>query len=207
MYIGIAVVISMLYSGVAMQKNNFSPMVMVPGIVKGKPFEADVESLILHKLDAGQTKQSVMKGKIYRDSSGRRRQDMRFEVLPDQWADITSIIDPSTQTYYIIDNTNKTVVRQTMNATQEENNPGESESDTQENGLSRKIEGISCYEHRLNLGTSDVEFCFSPELREVLFEKRISNLEEKVIRLFNIHRIEPEVTLFAIPPNYKIISR
>lgn len=67
----------------------------------------------------------------------------------------------------------------------------------------REIEGITCRGIRKTGRKSMIEFWYSEELMEVVLEKRVSEQEESTYRLFDIRRIEPNRSLFAVPLDYE----
>lgn len=68
----------------------------------------------------------------------------------------------------------------------------------------RVIEGLPCRGYR---GKSQhggtVEYWVSEELLEVVLARSLLRGEENTLRLFNIHRIEPDSKMFTVPADYK----
>ncbi len=66
----------------------------------------------------------------------------------------------------------------------------------------KRIEGLPCRGFRNEAAYSITEIWYSNELQEILVQKTTTELEEKVTRLFNIHRTDPDSSLFSISEDY-----
>lgn len=109
---------------------------------------------------------------------------------------------------YVLDRVNKTATRETFDDSVESNT--ESDIWLGPNALNSEItvdslDGLVCRVYRKKtVGKIEIESWFSEELKEVVFEKRVTPNEEKTIRSFNIKRIEPNRQLFLVPDGYQI---
>jgi hypothetical protein len=193
--------VCVIIGGLAMQNVQFGSSIIIPGVTKGKPFEAEFEEIVSKKLPDGQNKQFIMRGKVYRDTEGRSCREIRREIAPGIKIDLAFIQDPIKKAFYILDRLKKTVAMKEL-----------SEADLTESQLPEipdkearmsQIEGISCYLYGFTLPEGEkIEACISKDLNIVMFEKSLNKEEEKIIRLFNIHLIKPDSTVFTVPSDY-----
>lgn len=108
-----------------------------------------------------------------------------------------------------MDLVNRSVTRSLIPYTSEQSVPGELEQ-TQSiefgdgNSLTANIEGLTCYGVRNQFpGGDSIEYWLSPDLKEILVEKRRNGPEEKLFRIFDIHLVEPEESLFVVPSDFR----
>lgn len=180
-----------------------SPIIDLGNIhIKGKPFQAQFEHVVSTKLANGSYQKRITAGTILRDSNGRLRQEVFSSGTPDQAFSIIYILEPINKVSLTLDSRGKTV-------TQDEYFPTAEEESGEKNGQSnsaptRDVEGIKCKIYQLQLqGGIEVEILFSDDLQMVLLQKTQTHSEEKVLRVYNITRAEPDNNFFIVPPNYK----
>ena len=191
-----------------MQHTTFGPTGVFSGVTLGAPFQADFEQSISSRLPNGKREQISLQGSIYRDAKGRRRQDMR--VVGVQGVDLafSYIHDTVANVMYVLDGVNKTGTREEYFQSKESNTGSDlavvPEALNSEISVEHR-EGLECRVYRMKIpGEIEFESWFSVELREVVFEKRVTPSEEKTIRLVNIKRVEPSSERFVIPQGYEI---
>jgi hypothetical protein len=188
-----------------MQNINIGSLVRFSGVIKGRPFQAEFEQVILKKLPDGQTQHFTINGLILRDSEGRRRQEIRLISTPENTLSFTFILDPITKVIYVLDVINKTVSKDELQVSPELNSTM-ALVPQDENLTVKHIEGLLCHGFQTNLPNGELEFWFSEDLKEDLLERSLNREQEKSMRLFNIRRIEPDTNLFIVPPDYKQIN-
>ena len=124
------------------------------------------------------------------------------------YASLVIISDPVLQAFWILDLESKTATRNNVP-------PGFSEpvvdfagdSDTSAQSLGTKlIEGLECRGHRIKEKEEqfEIDHWYSPDLQHVVLEVDRSDNEERIFRLFDIRRGEPDARNFQIPKDYKI---
>ena len=157
--------------------------------------------------------------RIYIDRDGRAREDFQLETGPGQLTPVAQIGDPQTNVFSLLDLSTGTLIhrwsvqlpediaaRVTSTPTEA---PGESRTDTagtrRETLGKREIEGFVCDGWRFEVAPNQgepgyvAESWFSPELGLPLVEKKTTPKETVIFRIFDIHRTDPDPSLFAVP--------
>ncbi len=205
-----AILLYILVIGGIMQQPNFGPSVVFLSVKKEAPFQAEFEESISLKQPNGEIRQRSMTGAIYRDSRGRYRREMLQKLGNGKTFKLVYIHDPDAKVAHLINEAEKSMVElpfQTLNEQNDQSRP-DIEAEAQNSNLPVKfIEGIACYEYHIRqLNGGELEFWFSMELGIVLLEKKTNESGEKIIRLFNINRTEPDSGLFLVPSYYKRVT-
>lgn len=172
---------------------------------KGKPFSANFEQSISQKEPNGKTVTRLVRGTIYRDSYGRYRQELLWDIAPGKSLNFAYIQEPVLKVTYLLDVTNRALVQEGLLVTVEEDKGMMNQ--LSRNGApnqTKDIEGLTC--QGFNIEAVDgfaIELWFSEALEMVLLERRVGLSEERITRLYGIRRIEPDKTLFIVPADYK----
>lgn len=191
-------------------EDSFASIIISAG-VRGKPFEAQIEDIIYQKSASAeaQASQQVLTGRVYRDAYGRIRKDLHLRLAREILTPITFIYDPLEQIIRVLNAHSKTVSKQAV--VRSLGAPGIEPPEFQAQAayvpggyeLGEKIiEGLLCRGFMNGVADSITEIWYSNELQEILVQKMSSKLEEKVTRLFNIHRTDPDSSLFSISEDY-----
>jgi len=158
-------------------------------LVLGAPFEAEFEISVL-PIQADTPTRVRVSGKMYRSSDGHKRIE--------QGEDRVLIYDPTARTYYVIFSSARTV-----RVLERGFGPVEPSSlFNKEPEPGNEIEGIPCVVGKFSSPGGAYEIWASPDLQEILLEKLTNGKEERVTRLYNIKRTEPDPDLFKIPSDY-----
>jgi hypothetical protein len=187
-------VISMAILGFgAMQMLGLGTDIVVENeLVLGAPFEAEFEiSMVPRQADA--PKRVLYSGKLYRGSDGHKRIDRQGIVL---------IYDPITRTTYSIS------PEERIFRSRSESGPLQP-SALFKNGQPKpgdEIEGIPCLVGKIPERWGPRELWVSPDLQEILFERVPYEKEDRITRLYNIKRTEPDPGLFKIPSDYVLVK-
>jgi hypothetical protein len=171
---------------------------------KGKPFHAMFEQLSFRKQPPATTPTKTIAGEIFRDSEGRYRQELSIEVGPTKLIRLAYIKESIAKVAYVLDLSNRKLIQEEPLIDDQDNGAASPLSGRGAADEKNNIEGFSC--RVINIQGADgvsTELWFSEELEMVLFERRRSGTEERVTRLYNIVRAEPDKTLFAVPAEFK----
>jgi len=192
-----------------MQTTSFGPTTSFLGVVKNKPFQTDLEHTIIQKLPDGQLQKYSLAGKICRDSSGRRRQEVYLKTEDNLSVNLITIQDPIAQTISVLDVNNMVASVERFQISNDRGSALSPESRSIDRAeIAKEIEGQICYRFQTRLPDgSKLEAWFSPELKETLLENISSATEEKIMRLYNIRQVEPDPELFVIPKTYQIVRQ
>jgi hypothetical protein len=173
-------------------------------IVKRRPFEAEYEQINVTKVMSGRPLRQVRTGTVHRDSEGRTRKLIRQEFVPEMFFISTVIFDPVGGFIYTLEEKTKAVSKTPVSPAPLMPGLLASASDGPPIELGEgENEGVVCRGYRLKHGDSTTHLWYSGELKESLFERTASEHEERVYRLFNIRRGEPDGSLFSVPADYK----
>ena len=179
--------------------------------IKDKPFHARYERIALEKLPDAQTVRQERHGAIYRASDGRSR-TVKYEK--DKMTEIEAIIhDPVQGKAYFLDPESQTSYGTGLPGAPS----GAAAASFEEvliavasssNDLGREVvEGFVCRGYGVTApGGDTLEYWVSEELSAVLLAKNLRDNEEITFCLYDIERIEPESTLFAVPADYEDAS-
>lgn len=196
-----------------MSCNNWGPQLITETVISGRPFQARYQQISTRKTADGQASQEILSGAVFRDNDGRIRKELRLPGAPDEVIQIVLLADPANESIHVLDLQSKTFLKERFPAALKETRhelPFATKEDlSEEDGEAlgeRELEGLICHGHRSHLGDDVVEFWYSDDLREVLLEKRTSRDEENTLRLFEIHRVEPDSELFSIPAGYSPVN-
>ena len=204
MKLTVALLILAVFGKPGMQSDNFSPMVHTPSLVLERPFEAEFEVKVRPKQPDNGPEKVVSKGRLYRDSKGRRRQDITINTQPEAALTVTTITDPAAGDVFALDGASKTVsVFHTAPATAE---AWTQNSNADGTGQVVEVDGLRCVSGQLSTQPGlSIEYSIALDLTELIFEKDARQEDEKTYRLFNISRTEPEAALFEIPRDYRVV--
>jgi hypothetical protein len=188
----------------------FGPRVIdLPQHIKGKPFAARFEEKHSSTgLGTSPSFQQLLEGVVYRDAAGRLRHEFIVEVAPGTTQSVALIRDPITETMYSLDIRSKTVTRVPFSILAETDavpmaGPPVPMEHIQDDLGQRQTEGLLCHGYVIKDPRGFVaEVWISDELNEIVLERKTSQAEESVFRLFQIRRGEPESTLFEVPNDF-----
>jgi ankyrin repeat protein len=157
--------------------------------------------------------QETIIGAVFRDKDGRIRKELRLPDAPGEGVTLALLADPLKESIYILDTQSRTFLREKFPATLKDTNDESrfvpkhdfSVVDDEHLGV-RELEGLLCYGRRGRLSDAVVEFWYSDDLMEIVLEKRTAGDEDNTLRLYEIHRVEPDSKLFAIPKGYAAMN-
>lgn len=201
-----AILMCMLIGGMMQGAYFGSPIVDLANTnAKGKPFSAKFEQSVSQREPNGNTVTRLITGNIYRDSYGRYRQEALWYIAPGKSLNLAYIQEPVVKVSYLLDLTNRALIREELLVTAEQDvRMGNQLSRSGPANQSRDIEGLTCRGFNIEgVNGFDVELWFSEALEMVLLEKRVGLTEERIARLYDIRRIEPDRNLFIVPADYK----
>lgn len=199
--------------GDPMQRIDFDSSVTTLGTIKGKPIQAQYEHKVVKQV-AGNLATRTISGRVYRDSFGRTRKEIRLELAPKVVLDLAYIYDPVAKRSYILNITNRTVTEESFRS-MDEILPSDVPKIMQERAFGRRTEslgekdigGIKCRGYRIQTAVDvELEYWLSNDLLDVILEKKTSAGEESTRLLFNINHSEPAEDLFSIPHGYSTNS-
>jgi hypothetical protein len=200
-------------------------------VIKGAPFSADVIEESDQALADGNHIHREKHGRIFRDSEGRTRQEDESNVVMPNGEKRThvTIFDPVQQVFISLDPQTKIGTVQRLQphsppVSVSVNKPAvapsvlpRSSSSQQEDLGTMEIEGFQVtgkrFTHTIEAGkigndkpiVSMNETWFSDDVKETLLTKSESPQSGQHIRkLVNIHLGDPDPSLFALPPDYRV---
>jgi hypothetical protein len=136
------------------------------------------------------------------------REEITLENDAGAFASLVIINDPVLPASWILDLQSKTGKRSNVSGFSEPEVDFAEGSDPLAQSLGTKlIEGLECRGHRTEGDGFDIEYWYSPALRHVVLEVDRSDNEERVYRLFDIRRGEPDASNFDIPKDFKIARK
>lgn len=179
--------------------------------VQGKPFKARYEQRRVERLPGGQGIPRIMSGEVYRDSSGRVRQELHLQQNDTgERMRIAVVIDPLEEAIYIFHIDSRTYIKQRFDAagataarvgTPVRLSTAPAGSENEALGQ-RQIEGLSCRGYRNSSENSVSEVWYSDELKVALLEKITSPQAEDTWRLFDVRQTHPRSECFVVPAGY-----
>jgi hypothetical protein len=168
--------------------------------VLGRPFEADLEMAVVKAQPGAEPSRVTSSGRVCRDSEGRTRFEAQAEAGTQS---VVFITDPAHGAAYLINHKDRTVTDLGTH------NP--SKGSDLFTGVTppagSEIEGLPCVVIRHAADGTSTETWISLDLGEILLEKITGPAEERVKRLYNIKRVEPDPGLFKIPGDYRLVKR
>lgn len=192
-----------------MMSSNWGPHIITVANTRGRPFKAQFEQTRSEKLSDNRTSQEIVRGVVFRDSSGRVRKEFILQEAPSRELQIAFINDSSKEAIYVLDVESKTFVKNDLPAMLEKFDaeplvaPVHSSLRVRDEDLGEQLlEGVICHGHRSHMEDSVIGFWYSDDLQEVLLEKTASQKEESILRLFEISQVEPDSALFSVPTDY-----
>lgn len=183
--------------------------------IKGCPFEARYEQVIIRKLLNRQAEQKVITGLLYRDNDGRERNEKYSGHRLGKNVIQVEIYDPVAQIRYLLDGeSNSILLKEALTINPERSYLGWRVSDNivyfiprnapdDGNIIGQKqIEGLNCIGSRIYcLEGGIIDYWYSYELMEIVLVQSILGSEERMLRLFDIRRVAPNSDLFVVPPS------
>lgn len=193
--------------------NNWGPQVITQPVITGLPFQARYEQICRKTTPDGQVLQETIAGAVFRDKDGRIRKELRLPDAPGEEITLALLADPFTESLYILDTQSRTYLIEKFPASlRDTNDESRFAANTDLSVLDdehlgeREFEGLLCYGRRGYLDDAVVEFWYSDDLKEIVLEKRTAQDEDNTLRLFEIHRVEPDSELFSVPPGYAAMN-
>ncbi|HLG14569.1 MAG TPA: hypothetical protein VJH03_08720 [Blastocatellia bacterium] len=178
-----------------------NPVLPYRAIVKSHPFEARYQ----FRLSSNGAERFLRSGRLVRDSEGRTREEIKLESDAGTFASMVIINDPVLPAVWFLDLQSKTGTGGNLLGFNEPVIDFTEDSDPSVQSLGIKlIEGLKCEGHRTKEEGFEIDYWYSPDLRHVVLEVDRSDNEERVFRLFDIRRGEPDARNFQIPKGYKI---
>lgn len=195
--------------------------------VRGKPYQAEYEQIQTKKsINRGETR-VISKGRFFRATDGRLRKEYSHSLFSGKEIRIVTLINPSTDDFYLLspddgmggasgqplnggcESNNVTHTISTMSSFSEHNH-NDLTIESSELG-ERVFEGLYCRGSRSRLvacgATIEIlESWYCEEIDERIFERRSWQGEERIERLYNIRLIEPDIRLFEIPSDCRLLA-
>jgi len=193
--------------------------------VTGAPYSAQIVSQRTQTLSDGTHLTQQSTGAVQRDSAGRVRREMSMPALGSLTGSSKApravfISDPVAGYHYVLHPDSKTVDRMPLPPAGAQRTPRQRPQVTTESLGTQMIEGVTAEGTRITktipvgaVGNDKAiqivtERWYSPDLQVVVLMKHSDPwMGESTIRLTNITRTEPDVSLFAVPPDYAVNNR
>lgn len=200
---------------------HWGPRASYVGLVEGLPFKAQFETTQITRNAGNPALERKASGAIYRDSAGRVRKEFHEGGTDPHALELVIITDFGARTAIALDVNSKTATRFVdMGPPPGHEVPmkGWAYSGLWSLGSSpegRIIEGVACKKAQpvqpplapTEENKTAGEIWVSEEIKYSVLEHIIEEGREHTWRLFDIHRVEPSETLFAVPDGYTEIVR
>ena len=185
--------------------HHLGPRTMQEGVVSGLPFQARFEEI---RKAEGEFSSIIASGAIYRDSQGRTRKELEWDV-GDETIKLVVITDPATGKGYVLNPRSKRAMK-TIDF------PPDAQRDTEPGWLfpghavevgREKISDRDCQHftitpaHQDDCGAAN-EVWIDDVLKTVVKEKAGSPGDERTWRLFQLERKDADASLFEVPSDY-----
>ncbi|HYG80767.1 MAG TPA: DUF4412 domain-containing protein [Pyrinomonadaceae bacterium] len=200
--------------GVVMQGASIiiGPFIMPAG-VKDRPFQGEFELVTRRRSAGGEVSRRVTRGAIYRDASGRSRREEYASGGAGKIIKAIIIHDPAKHEGYLLDPESKTFFTMPTQETTGRDRSGTSEPSAElptfdGEDIGRKvIDGLACRGYRRNgSGGAVIEYWVAEELLEAVWARIVDGDNDDTLRVFDIHRVEPDEKLFTVPADYQPVD-
>jgi hypothetical protein len=191
---------------------DLGPRTLHTGIVVGRPMHAHfTETITTRAVPARAARSLSVAGTIHRDSVGRTRTALTEQDDRDQRATARVIVIVDTPVAYILDPVSLTAIKRSVGAEAVRSRvewlfPGQYSTAPE----IEIVAGIAC--RRVDVSTvgqgqvsGTLRVWISDELQSVISEELHTRDEEYSWHLSDIHRGEPDPSLFRLPTNYKLL--